>query len=184
MTPSLLSKTGEEVVTEELVVAIIEAIEAPGADSWMQRYHVVDDVRVRHPQKRGKKRPRVDIEITNMRPGRQPRLHFEAKRLCRGHAVGQYIGRKGLGCIIAADYARDHDDAGMLGYVQSGNSDDWATKIEKKLLGNRNVHHVVEGSVWETSELTPELTHVFRTQHNRPSLARPVVVYHTLLLFC
>jgi hypothetical protein len=90
-----LSKTEEEVITEELVVAIKDAIEAPGAASWMQRYEVVDDIRVRHPKKRGKKRPRVDIEITNMRPGRRPRFHFEAKRLGKGHAVGQYVGRTG-----------------------------------------------------------------------------------------
>jgi len=184
MTPSLLSKTEEEVVTEELVGAINEQIEAPGADTWMQRYDVVDDVHVRHPKRKGKKRPRVDIEILNVRPGRRPRLHFEAKRLGRRHSVGQYVGRKGLGCIIAADYAREDDDAGMLGYVQSGTCDAWAPKLEKKLLENRKDHHLVDGSVWETSALTPELTHVFRTQHNRPSLARPVDVYHTLLLFC
>jgi hypothetical protein len=182
--PSLFSKTVEEVVTEELVVAITEAIEAPGAAAWMQRYHVVDDVRVRHPKKRGKKRPRVDIEITRTKPGRRPRLHFEAKRLGRRHAVGQYVGRKGLGCIIAADYAREHDDAGMLGYVQSQTCDTWATKIERKLRDNRHIHQLVAGSDWERSGLTPELSHIFRTQHNRPSLGRAVNVYHTLLLFC
>jgi hypothetical protein len=182
--PSSLNKTEEEVVTEELVVAINEAIEAPGAAAWMQRYHVVDDRRVRHPKRRGKKRPIVDIEITNIKSVRRPRFHIEAKRLDRRHAVGLYVGRKGLGCIIAADYARENDDAGMLGYVQSATCEDWAAKIRKKLLENRKAHQLVDGSVWETSKLTPELTHVFRTQHNRPSLARPVDVYHTLLLFC
>jgi len=142
----------------------------------------VDDVRVRHPEKSGKERPIVDIEITNMR-GRRPRFHFEAKRLGKDHAVGQYVDRKGLGCIIAADYAREHDDAGMLGYVQSETCDAWAVKIEKKLLDRGNAYHLVDGSAWETSALTPELTHVFHTRHNRPSLGRPVDVYHTLLLF-
>lgn len=119
MRPSSFSETEEEVLTEELVVAIKGAIEASGAASWMQRYEVMDDLRVRHPEKQGKKRPRVDIEITNIRPGRRPRFHFEAKRLGKGYAVGQYVGRKGLGCIVAGDYAREHDEAGMLGYVQS-----------------------------------------------------------------
>ena len=184
MRPSSFSETEEEVLTEELVVAIKGAIEASGAASWMQRYEVMDDLRVRHPEKQGKKRPRVDIEITNIRPGRRPRFHFEAKRLGKGYAVGQYVGRKGLGCIVAGDYAREHDEAGMLGYVQSSTCGAWAAKIEKKLLENRKGHHLVDGSIWETSRLTGELTHVFRTQHNRPSIARPVDVYHTLLLFC
>jgi hypothetical protein len=48
--------------------------------------------------------------------------------------VGQYLGRKGLGCIIAADYAREHDAAGMLGYVQSETCDAWVHKIEGSLL--------------------------------------------------
>jgi hypothetical protein len=182
--PSSFSRTEEEVVTEELVVAIKEAREAPGAASWMQRYEVLDDIRVRHPNRRGKKRPRVDIEITNIGPGRRPRFHYEAKRLGKGHAVGEYVGETGLGCIIGGDYAREHDEAGMLGYVQSGTCDAWAPKIERKLLENRKGHHLVDGSVWEKSSLTGELTHVFRTQHNRPSIARPVDVYHTLLLFC
>ena len=46
---------------------------------------------------------------------------------------------------------------------------------EKKLLENRKGHHLVDGSIWETSRLTGELTHVFRTQHNRPSIDRPVM---------
>jgi hypothetical protein len=184
MTPSSFSKTEEEVVTEELVVAIRDAIETAGAATWMQRYDVSDDVHVRHPKRSGKKRPRVDIEFMSMRPGRRPRLHFEAKRLGKRHTVGQYAGRTGLGCIIGGDYARDHEEAGMLGYVQSGTCDGWGTKIQKKLLGNRNAYHLVEGSVWQASRLTPELTHVFCTKHNRPSLARPIDVYHTLLLLC
>jgi hypothetical protein len=72
----------------------------------------------------------------------------------------------------------------MLGYVQSDNCEAWAQKIGKKLRDNKNRHQMVDGTDWERNRLTPELSHVFRTQHNRPSLGRPVNIYHTLLLFC
>jgi hypothetical protein len=183
MTPASFKGTIEEVITEKLVEAINAAIQSPGAESWMHRYHAVDNLPLSHPEKSGKKRPRVDIEITNVRAGPHPQFHFEAKRLGRGYPVGQYVGRKGLGCIIHADYARDHDDAGMLGYVQTGTCDDWGAKIEKKLMGDGATHCLLPGSSWRQSIITKELSHTFRTQHDRPSLSRPVDVHHTLLLF-
>jgi hypothetical protein len=111
-------------------------------------------------------------------------LHFEAKRLGPGNSVGKYAGRKGLGCILAGDYARGHDDAGMLGYVQSDTCDAWARKIETKLHGDRIAHELLAGSVWQLKQVTNELTHVYFTEHTRHALGRPVAVYHTLLLFC
>ena len=149
----------------------------------MHRYHAVDNLPLSHPKKSGKKRPRVDIEITNVRAGRHPQFHFEAKRLGKGYPVGQYVGRQGLGCIIHADYARDHDDAGMLGYVQTGTCDGWGAKIGQKLMANEVTHCLVNGSCWRQSIVTKELSHTFRTQHDRPAISRPVDIYHTLLLF-
>jgi hypothetical protein len=183
MTPASFNGTMEEVITEKLVEAINAAIQSPGAESWMHRYHAVDNLSVSHPKKPGKQRPRVDIEITNVRAGTHPQFHFEAKRLGKGYPVGQYVGRKGLGCIVHADYARNHDDAGMLGYVQTGTCDDWGTKIEKKLMRDVAAHFLPHGSCWRQLIITKELSHTFRTQHDRPALSRPVDIYHTLLLF-
>ena len=183
MTPASFKGTIEEVITQKLVEAINAAIQSPGAESWMHRYHAVDNLPVSHPKKTGKNRPRVDIEITNVRSGIHPQFHFEAKRLGRRYPVGQYVGRKGLGCIIQADYARLHDAAGMLGYVQHGNCDDWAAKIEKKLMHDSAVYYLSSGSIWRLTIITKELAHTFRTEHDRPLLSRPVDVYHTLLLF-
>src|SRR5205807_1605835 len=105
-------------------------------------------------------RPRVDIAITNLKAGPWPRLHFEAKRLGKGHPVGPYVGRKWLGCILTGEYARGHDDAGMLGYVQAGSCDEWAAKIRAKLLADRIGYNMVDGTDWEEEKLTSELSHV------------------------
>src|ERR1700680_834082 len=81
MKPESQSKVAEEVISEKLFIAINEIIEGPGAERWINRYHAADDVRVPHPKRKGKRRPRVDIEIANVKTGPRPRLHFEAKRL-------------------------------------------------------------------------------------------------------
>ena len=54
----------------------------------------------------------------------------------------------------------------------------------QSILSHKQKLHGLDGSVWEASGFTAALNHVFRTQHDRPSLARSVDVYHTLLLFC
>jgi hypothetical protein len=135
------------------------------------------------PLGRGKRRPRVDVQISYTKTFPWPRLHFEAKRLGPGNSVAKYTGRKGLGCILAGDYARSHDDAGMLGYVQSGTCAAWAAKIETKLHGNRAGHELVAGTNWRSKTVTPELSTVYLTNHTRVAVGKAVDVYHTLLLF-
>jgi hypothetical protein len=113
------------------------------------------------------KRPRVDIEIINVKSRLRPRFHIEAKRLGRGNGVGKYVGKSGLGCILAGEYARAYDDAGMIGYVQVDACSDWAGKIERKLHGNRAGYRLVSGSDWRSTSPTPELTLVYLTEHRR-----------------
>jgi hypothetical protein len=184
LTPARHTRTVEEELTEHLAVAIDDAIMEANSPSWMHKYHVADDVHVRHAKRKGKKRPRVDIEIINVKSRLRPRFHFEAKRLGKNNGVGKYVGRSGLGCILSGEYASQTDDAGMLGYIQKDTCADWAPKIEKKLHANRAEYQVVAGSNWESKSPTPELTDVYRSQHERPSVTRPIDVYHTLLLFC
>ena len=184
MTPVNFSNTVEEDITDLLVREINAAIAAPGSDAWMKRYDVVDDLHVPHPTRRGKRRPRVDVQISYTKIFPWPRLHFEAKRLGPGNAVGKYTGRKGLGCILAGDYARTHDEAGMLGYVQSDNCAVWAKKIETKLHSNPVAYEMVAGTNWRSKAVTSEISTVYITNHTRIAVGRPVAVYHTLLIFC
>lgn len=182
--PEEQSETEEESITEKLVAAINALVQAEDAEPWMDRYHAADDLRLPFPGREGKGRPRVDIEIIHVRPGRRPRFHFEAKRLGRSHAVGEYVGPEGLGCILNGEYARDSDDAGMIGYVQSETCPRWAEKIRKKLWKNSRDYSLLEGKTWEALGIFGELESVYRTRHARPAVQRDVDVYHTLLLCC
>lgn len=179
--PQGLKAVAEEVISERLVLAINGLIEADQAPKWMRRYHAADDLRLKFPGKEGKKRPRVDVEIIFLRNGPRPRFHFEAKRLGPAHAVGGYLGDEGLGCFVNAQYARDSDEGGMLGYVQSDTCDTWAAKLEMEINGDGKKYKIANGTSWESLKLVKEIATSFRTRHDRPTLKKQIAVYHTLL---
>jgi hypothetical protein len=149
----------------------------------MKRYTATDNLPLSFPERPGKKRPRIDIEILCLRGSPRPRFHFEAKRLGPSNPVSKYLGTDGLGCFLTGQYARDGEDAGMLGYVQNGTCDSWAQKIQRAISEDKAAHAVVVGTDWEVVQLAEECPRSYRTQHNRATLGRPVSVYHTLLLF-
>jgi hypothetical protein len=181
--PEERQTTEEEIITEDLVKAINDLIEGSEGKRWMQRYIATDNLPVSSPHRKGKRRPRVDIEIVQLR-GRRPRFHFESKRLGkRPHTVAEYLGKDGLGCFLDAQYARESEHGGMLGYVQAGSCDKWANQIKESLLKNRQGYKIFRSTSWEPYRIIEELQYTYRTQHDRPSLGRPIRVYHTLLLF-
>jgi hypothetical protein len=174
----------EETITESLANAIADLIEKPRAPTWMHRYVVNDEIRLRHPTRKAKHRPRIDIQIVYVKGRPRPRFHFEAKRFGPKNHVGDYLGKEGLGCFLTGDYARESDDAGMLGCVQNETCDGSAKKIEQSLQKDTAKYGVVSGTSWEPVSVGQSLPHSYRTRHERPSLGRPLCVYHTLLLFC
>jgi hypothetical protein len=178
------ASTEEEEITESLANAIADLLDEEGAPRWTDRYVVNDEIRLRHPTRKAKKRPRIDIQIVYVKGRPRPRFHFEAKRFGPKNHVGDYLGKEGLGCFLTGDYARDSEDAGMLGYVQNESCDWWAKKIEQSLQKDTRKYGVVTGTSWEAHCVIEELPHCYRTRHERPSVGRPVCVYHTLLLFC
>src|SRR4051794_17169028 len=125
--PTKQKDTVEEVITQRTVEEIITLIEAKDSPTWMRRYTATDNLPLSFPSRPGKQRPRIDIEILCLRGRPRPRFHFEAKRLGPSNPVSPYLGPEGLGCFVTAQYARDSDEAGMLGYVQGGTCDSWAT---------------------------------------------------------
>jgi hypothetical protein len=181
--PSQQQKTLEEDITKRIVQEITRLIEAKDAPRWMKRYVATDNLPLSLPKKPAKQRPRIDIEILCTRGSPRPRFHFEAKRLGEGNPVGKYLGEEGLGCFLAGQYARDSDEAGMLGYVQNDTCASWATKIRQAIARASAKHAVVAGTDWEEVKISPECQDSYRTQHNRWTLGKPVTVYHTLLLF-
>ena len=181
--PTKQKKTVEEFITQRIVEEIIKLIEAKNSPTWMRRYSATDNLPLTYPGKPGKQRPRIDIEILCLSGRPRPRFHFEAKRLGDGNAVGPYLGPKGIGCFVVAKYARDSDEAGMLGYVQAGTCDSWADKIRQSIANDPAKYAIVAGTDWEAVTIVPGCADSYRTQHDRASLKRVVCVYHTLLLF-
>src|SRR4051812_30755207 len=92
----------EEDITECLANAITDLIEAADSPRWMDRYVVNDEIRLRHPTRKTKRRPRIDIQILYVKGRPRPRFHFEAKRLGPRSPVGDYLGAEGLGCFVTA----------------------------------------------------------------------------------
>ena len=71
----------EPEITGELVRTMREIQERKSAPSSVASYPIHDDPPLNVPGKRGKNRPRVDIEFERVARGMRPRLRFEAKRL-------------------------------------------------------------------------------------------------------
>lgn len=177
-------KTEEEpVITGELVLAMNAAIEASDAPSWANHLVVLDDPSINAPGRRGKRRRRVDIEVVRAERGERPRLQFEAKRLYAKGSVDEYLGPDGMGRFLTGDYAAEHDNAGMLGYVQTGEPDNWAHEIEKNLDENRETYGVTEDGDFQPHHLTPSLDHTYRSKHDRATVGKPITIFHTLLRF-
>ena len=123
---------------------------------------------------------RVDSSMYRLRT----RFCFEAKRLGKHHRVGKYLGEKGTGCFLCGAYARDDDQAGMLGYVQAGTPQQWADKIEAELRKNPSRYSVPEHGQFGSVQIVDGLDHTYRSSHERLSVGRPVSIFHTLLPLC
>lgn len=180
MTPARFAESEEDAITGELTKEMKATLEDEAAPDWMQNYSVQEQVRSNTPGKEGKCRPIVDIEFERHKRGRRPRFRFEAKRLDPNHSAGGYFGDGGLEAFVSGYYERTHEDAGMLGYVQSLNEAKWAGK----LAAQSNQRALFLGITKQWSAFVQENcpTHTFQT-HHRDQSGRDLYVFHVLLGF-
>jgi hypothetical protein len=94
-------------ISGELVHAMQQVCDDPKSEDWVSFFDPHDDPAVYDAVRKGKKRRRVDIRIDSLEDRPRQRFSFEAKRLGKNNSVGAYLGRKGLGCFLRGDYARD-----------------------------------------------------------------------------
>ena len=85
--------------------------------------------------------------------------------------------------FIRGEYAADQDDAGMLGYVQTGEPMTWATQVDDQLRAKSADHAVCAGGEWNRCSVAVEVSMTFRSVHDRVSVGRPVTIFHTFLMF-
>ena len=182
LTPADYCGEEEETITGFLVKAIEEVLDCPTED-WMGFFSVHEDPRVHDRLRKGKRRRRVDMRVDSSLSRPRTRFSFEAKRLGKAHPVSKYLGDKGMGCILTGAYAGDDDEAGMLGYVQSGTLQQWADKIRSKLETDPSCYNIAEHGRFRRFEIVDGLDHTYRSNHDRSSVGRPVSIFHTLLQF-
>ena len=84
---------------------------------------------------------------------------------------------------ILGEYAAEQDEAGMLGYVQTGEPASWASQLRSALKDKPIDHAVYEGGEWSPCSIVAELKVTFRSVHSRKSVGRCLTVFHTLLEF-
>lgn len=171
-----LAQAEEPAITGELHRSIEEYLYSEDAPSWVELYTCFDDPPEHSqpgdsPPKLGKNRPRIDIKFqrNGLRP--RPEFRFEAKRLHRKDSIAAYIGSDGLGAFLTGYYPAA-EGVGMLGYVQSGQNDEWAKELQKKL----------SSCAWQPVALIPNLPHSYKTQHSLEGQAR-LAIHHLLLSF-
>ena len=173
----------EEEISGELGDAIEFVLNDTSSPPWMDFFHVHNEKPVRDPERKGKRRRRLDIRIDSAEQRPRTRFPFEAKRLAEGHGVGTYLGEDGLGRFLRGQYARSEDMAGMLGYVQSGEPEAWAASIGRTLSESPQKYCIVEGMNWQHNLLLGGVEQTYRSSHRRQRFNRVIDIYHTLLNF-
>jgi len=183
--PVKLAKEHEPVITGDLAKRMTEFAEDPGGPDWARHYEIHDDPPQNVAGRRGKHRPRVDLEIVLVsgQSGNRPRFQFEAKRLYRDTSVGDYVGKKGLGMILEGTYAHEHHNAGMLGYVQSRSAKEWADEIGAKLNSDKRKYEICEGGDFRPFRTNAIPKDLYRSRHERKTAASPISVSHVFLTF-
>ena len=180
ITPARFATAEEDTITGELAREMKAAIENETAPEWTEHYSIAEQVRANTAGKEGKSRPIVDIELERHKQGRRPRLRFEAKRLGPNHNAANYFGDGGLEAFVTGYYDRTHNDAGMLGYVQSLNEAEWATKLSAESKQRSSLLSITqEWSAFSRAECPP---HTFHTCHQDHS-GNDLDVFHVLLGF-
>ena len=175
----------EEDITGELVREIRNVTEDRSSPSWVSAYAIHDDPRINAPDRLGKRRFRLDIEFERTCFGKHPRYPFEAKRLSsHTHKMDKYLGTDGLRQFLSGNYASEVDEAGMLGYVQSETPSEWAKKAHDTFMQDTEVLQLRLDGNWKRVDNLANLDNCYRSKHNRPSVGKPITLFHVFLSFC
>ncbi len=86
-----------------------------------------------------------------------------------------------MGCFISGKYPLTHDEAGMLGYVQSWDEGDWSDRIERALAEKKENYCVAAPPFRQQQICSLERTYV--SHHFNASHSAVILVHHVLLRF-
>jgi hypothetical protein len=176
------SSSEEDDITGELVRAIKEEVCCdPLAPEWVEHYEVHEQARQNTDDKRGKRRPMMDIEIECHRRGPRPKLGFEAKRLGYGHTTKKYLGDEGMTAFLNNYYPTTHGEAGMIGYVQQSTTATWSKDVFDHVLLNKTTYRLASDSIHAICQVSATIayqtTHCDEQDHQ-------LIILHVFLPFC
>lgn len=176
------SNEEEPNITGELKRCTEEYINSVSSPEWTRNYVVTEESPENTKGRVGKNRKRVDIICTLAGKKPQKRIRFEAKRLkTKKFPVAKYIGSEGLMEFITGNYAPEDDAGGMLGYIQSDDCEYWAKQIPDALAKSKEVN-VTEDGLWQAA-CVENVSHCYKTRHNRTMKNQSFLIYHLLLDF-
>ena len=176
-----LTHSEEDDITGELVREMKCVIQDPSSPVWVDHYHVQEQILKNINDKRGKRRPKMDIEFERSGRGDRPILGFEAKRLGRGNNAGTYLGEEGLTAFVNGYYPTTHGEAGMLGYVQERTPEAWSTKLANRLKPDAAEFQVTRDGGWHSMDMDAAFP-ASRTFHT-DTQGRSLSIIHVLLAF-
>ena len=181
LVPADYADEEEPGITGDLEQAIQAVCDDPRSPDWVMQFASSDDPPVNVPGRKGKRRPRIDLRIVSLERRPRSRFYFEAKRLGPAHGPSKYWGKDGLGCFLRGDYAREEEDGGMLGYIQSAEEPLWVASLQAGL--SDPACGLIEYGAWRRYDLGPECLPAYQTKHMRREPNRPITICHTLLAF-
>lgn len=179
--PEIDGSKEEEEITGFLCDAIQARLNSPGTPAVYDRYSVHNEAPVRGQPNTGKRRKRLDVVMEcggGIKP--RPEFMFEAKRLAKGtHTISAYVGKDGLQCYTCNQYASEYTSAGMLGYIQSDNSQYWHGELSRKFSADTINEYKVVNGLAEISVLS-ELSDEWVSEHGRDNNTN-IKVFHIFL---
>ena len=181
--PAIYHAADENRLTQVFVAALRQVSEDVASPSWAAHFAVHEKQRQNDGELQGNSRLELDIVFERTQRGPHPTFVIEAKRLGPAHPVETYLEEQGLGAFISCEYAADHNDAGMLGYVQSKTVEEWCDSLDRKLGVSPGEHHVDANGCWQRHIFRDGPPNTYRSRHLRARKRGPITIYHTLLDF-
>jgi hypothetical protein len=185
-----LSTADENRLTQVLVEALRAATEDPFAPESVVNFSIHEKQRQNDGKLEGNSRLELDICFERTGRGTHPIFKVEAKPLGPGHHLGitsaqrkTYLGQDGLGAFISSEYASEHEDAGMLGYVQSKAIEEWVDLLQERLGASPGDFSITSDGAWQAHGFSDGPPFTYRTRHARAKGFAAITIFHTLLDF-
>lgn len=72
----------------------------------------------------------------------------------------------------------------MIGYIQSDTPEIWAGKARSEFNKEPEKIKACPDGAWTKAVIIDELSHCFRSKHDRNAIPRPITIFHAFFVFC